>query len=295
MKQLLTSAAALILGATIAPRPWSPMAPPDPQLNDLLNRAAKYVEDYEDRFELFVATEDYLQEVSGPGGRESRRLQSELVVTHLPNSDRVALRDVYKVDGRAVRDRDARLVALLSKPTNDAQERAKLIMDESARFNIGPVRRTINVPTLALMFLRRENLQRSSFQLKGFSTEASTRLAQVIFEEVGRPRLIESSQDLAAHGRFWFETDTGRVTKTELTFRSSEEDSARVTVTYRMNPNFGECLPILMEEEYRLESSRPLGPTTGSAARPALSMLVKGRATYSDYRKFRTSATVIIR
>ena len=293
--KLLTSAAALIVGTAIAPRLWSQAAPPSPQLSDLLNRAAKYVEEYESRLELFVANEDYVQEVSGPGGHESRRLQSELVLTHLPNSERVALRDVNRVDGHAVRDRDARLTTLLSKPTNDAQERVKLIMEESARFNIGPVRRTINVPTLALMFLRRENLDRSSLQLKGFSTEASTRLAQVAFEEIARPRLIESSQDLAAHGRFWLEPDSGRVTKTDLTFRSAEDDSARVTVTYRMNPSFGESLPALMEEEYRLESSRPLAPTTGSAARPAVTTLVKGRATYSDYRKFRTSATVIIR
>ena len=65
----------------------------------------------------------------------------------------MTFRDVYEVNGQKVRDRDARLEALFMNPDDSILGRAEAIRRESARFNLGPAYRDINVPTLALVML----------------------------------------------------------------------------------------------------------------------------------------------
>ena len=66
----------------------------------------------------------------------------------------MGFRDVFQVDGRAIRDHEDRLMKLVTQPASDSIAQAKRMADESARFNLGSIVRTINMPTLALMFLR---------------------------------------------------------------------------------------------------------------------------------------------
>ena len=81
----------------------------------------------------------------------------------------VELRDVAASDGVPVRDREARLEALFTKPNSDRLKQAQGIVAEGARFNLDPaeirLNRTINLPLTALRFLRAADQHRSSFRV----------------------------------------------------------------------------------------------------------------------------------
>jgi hypothetical protein len=71
-----------------------------------------------------------------------------------PQEDWFALRDVNEMDGATVGDGLVLFKQLFSGPRETVTERGMAIAAENARFNLGDVYRTINVPTFALRFLR---------------------------------------------------------------------------------------------------------------------------------------------
>ena len=65
--------------------------------------------------------------------------------------------------GRAVQDRESRLQRLLLGAGDVSTARARQILAESARFNIGPVLRNVNTPAVSLMVLHEANQARFTF------------------------------------------------------------------------------------------------------------------------------------
>jgi hypothetical protein len=123
-------------------------------------RAGSYVEKYQQDFSPFLAGERYVQEVRDAA--ERRVLISEFALVRVEDADCtlwLAFRDVVEVDGRAARDREERLRRLFITPPANVLAQARAIAIESARYNIGEMTRTVNVPTLALESLetRRRN------------------------------------------------------------------------------------------------------------------------------------------
>ena len=80
-----------------------------PDLAPILELAGRYVIAYQKTFSDLVAEEDYRQDLSAPTGRFNRRSRAEMVFVSLPGPIPWAVfRDVYEVDGKKVRDREAR-------------------------------------------------------------------------------------------------------------------------------------------------------------------------------------------
>src|SRR5688572_17533548 len=114
----VASAAALVPEAAAAQRQA------DGKLETLLRRASEYAENYGARLALVLATERYEQRViadarsRGSGG--SQQGQTRVLVSDViwaPSDQEVVLlfyRDVYSVDGKAVRDRRDRLLPLFA-------------------------------------------------------------------------------------------------------------------------------------------------------------------------------------
>jgi hypothetical protein len=153
--RLLCAVAMTAAGAATAAQPAS--------LGDVLARAEQYVTQYERRFSALVAEEHYVLEVRRPaaqrgGVRESRTLRSDYLLVQLDaGAGWMPFRDVFEVDGRRVRDREDRLGRLFMVPATEAAfDQAVRIMADSTRYDLGGVTRTINVPTLALLFLHPE-------------------------------------------------------------------------------------------------------------------------------------------
>jgi hypothetical protein len=237
-----------------------------PRVEDVLKVAGTYVGVYEKTL-AFVAEEEYTQQVA----LDHRTLHSDILFIRDELFGWLEFRDVARRDGIPVRDREERLLALFTKPNPDRVKQAQRVVAEGARFNLNPpgkrVNRTINLPLTAVRFLRTADQYRSSFRIAGFNPR--TRVVALEFTERHQPRLIETTDDAAATGRFDIETATGRVISSRLTLQTGET-VAVIRVQFGADAHLGVDLPQTMYEEYR-------GAFVG---------LVTGMARYSRYRQF---------
>ena len=280
--------------AAAGEHPQPPALPPaqhDSSLALLLDRVSQYVWDYGRELSSVVSEETYTQEVHGDSnvGRvnvtingkpvpawttKSRQLVSDFLLVRPPGLDGwLPFRDVFEVDGERVRDRQDRLVKLFLQSAPDvALESANEILRESARYNIGPIRRNLNLPTLALWFLEPESRHRFSFRRAGEETLAGRRVSVLDYSETSHPTIIKTSggDDVPASGRLWVEPANGRILRTVL-----KASVATITVTYAPREELpGLWLPVMMEEKYA-----------------AGNLAITGTATYARFRQFQVSTT----
>ncbi len=287
MRGSVTVATALIVMLCVPP---TRAAVQQPETAGLLAKAAAYLESYEQAFSVVVSEETYQQElqidprpttmklVVDQTIRKERTLRSDVLQTSIGQREWVAFRDVYEVDGQVVRDRDTRLQKLFvdtpAQATAQTMDQARRIVAESARFNLGTLRRDINVPTMALTYLRESNQPRSAFAIAGRKDISGVPAVVLEFKERSKPTIIRSPKaDLPATGHFWIEPETGRVLKSEISI-ADRRSSAKITVTYGAVPKLTVWAPILMIEEYT-------GPETISA-----------KASYANFRQFAVSVGI---
>ncbi len=261
---LLLASSALAVGlvtletaAAVASAP--PAVPAD--LVPVLERAARYVLDYEQAFHDIAAEEAYTQWTeprlrTSPAGPSllctpqgcRRTTRADVVFVRLEGEvPWGTFRDVFEVDGQKVRDREARLESLfgVSSPASGLQ-RVQAILKESSRYNVGPAVRNINFPTLALAFLHPRNQRRFAWKRGGTRRFGTVSGLEVEFEETARPTLVGDDErgDLPAKGRFWIDAAHGTVLRSETTFRF-EPDRARayVATQYRAEPKLAMWVP----------------------------------------------------
>jgi hypothetical protein len=257
--------AVTVLGILLAGESSLPAADDAPTLKVVLGRAGNYVVRFERDLATLVAEEHYVQEVVDAGPLEHRELRSDLLfVSRLGMHRYVEFRDVFEVDGRGVRERNERLTELARNPSDASMSQ---IVRESARYNIGDIERTINVPLLPLMFLIPENQRRFKFNVqKGaqpLSTSkdlpssspyftVSTEVWVIEYREVERPtiiRFVDGRRSIPVHGRFWIEPASGRVLMSEL-IAEDRVVHATTDVSYQSEPVLDLFVPIEMREIY---------------------------------------------
>ena len=190
---------------------------PDPVLATILEKAGAYVEEYGEAFRDVVAEEAYTQWNSG----HRRHSRSDLVFVSIPGAiPWTCFRDVFEVDGLKVRERESRLEKLfLAEPRASALKKADGIIVESAHYNLG-ARRTINVPTLPLLFLHPENQSRFRFERKGSRRFGDREAVEIAFAETARPTLVNDGGggNVTASGRVFVDPRDGVVLRTEASF-----------------------------------------------------------------------------
>jgi hypothetical protein len=236
---------------------------PDARLRETLRRAAVYVAEYRERLALLCASERLEQSVWTRSTRVDRaRTTSSTAsttrvlvsdVVWVPSDDALVVafyRDVLSVDGAPVRDRGARLLRLFPQgPSAAGREKAGEILLESARHNLGEVKRTTNFPTLALGFLHALNQPRFAFHDKGTASIGGRRALHVAYREEQHPTLTASQfgEQLEAEGGLWVALDDGAVLKTELRYPKA---ATNVDVFYAPDQRLGFWVPQRMLETY---------------------------------------------
>jgi len=250
----------------------------------LVLKASAYVEAFQKNFGSMVSEERYEQRIrrapsangstNRPGGPAATVLVSDFLLVQVPGEGWLPFRDVFERDGKQVRDREERLAKLfLSESARPNFERARQIMDESARYNIGNVSRNINIPTLVLTLLTPVHRTRMRFE-----TEKADDTGTIVeFRETSRPTYIATTggRDLPVYGRFWMDASTGTIVRTELHAVDTGVE-AHITVHFAHDASAGMFVPARMEERYR----RSRDPNE-----------VHGLATYSKFRRFQVSTT----
>jgi hypothetical protein len=242
------------------------------------------------RDDFLLAEDGAPQEIVSFEAVEAPPARADIVFARLaPPVQWATFRDVYEVNGAPVRDRDGRLERAFRESPDTAVARAEAILVESARYNIGPVR-TINLPTLPLLFLHPLNQARFTFERRGRGSGGTG--VEVAFREQTRPTIVrefagsrtpidraaprpsQSGSDLPAEGRFWIDPRRGTVVRSEVRFRFAAGATATVTTTYRAEPSLAMWVPAEMKERYE---GGGFGQGTDAVAR------------YSRFRKFQVT------
>lgn len=252
-----------------------------PTVAALLEAGGKYVADYDKKFSAVVSEEKYDQTATQPGFRipQRRTLISDVILINAGIAGWISLRDVFQVDGSPVRDHTDRLLKLLTNPAPDAYQQALRLVQEGARFNIGNLSRSINVPSTALRFVRQDMQSRSKFSVNGLKTVDGNRVAELEFKETGTPRMIRTQTDAPAEGRIWLDPANGRIVQTELSLRFEKGSAARITVHYAPEAKISLWVPVRMDEMYTLDSGQ----------------MITGRADYRNFRMFSVDVNTIIK
>jgi len=117
-----------------------------------VNKAAEYVREYREQLTYVMATERYVQKVTGGLSQYDmdETLASDVYFVYVP-ADKVwmAIRDVEIVDGKTLKQRE-NVRALLNSGQVGA---ARALKDKNSRYNLGTVVRNFNEPTLSLLVL----------------------------------------------------------------------------------------------------------------------------------------------
>jgi hypothetical protein len=197
---------------------------------------------------------------------------SEFGIVRVPDNPQwLGFRDVVRVNGSAVQDRDERLASLFENLTVDAIEQAQRISAEGARYNVGPLRRSINDPALVLELLDGRNAQRMRIQKVREVTSDNVPAWIVRFRETGRPTVVRSSSlgDVPANGQAWIDSTTGRLLRVQATIGAISGVRCEVDVTFGKVPEVEFFVPTRMMERC----------FDGA-------FVQEGEASYGNYRKF---------
>jgi hypothetical protein len=286
----LTGGALLALFLAAAPAAQTPSALPE-----LLAAASAHFDNYITQVAGIVCEEDYVQDVLSAsvvrlGARGlivpvHRTLRSDLLLVRVnEGSGWMQFRDVFEVDGEPVRDRTDRLAKLFLQPSSSIGVQIEAISKESARYNIGDVVRTINVPLLGLRVLNRRLQPNFRFHIDS-PGDAGKRLPKspsfavppgvvvLSFDETRVPRTMVRSpngKNIPSRGRIWMNPAGPRIVMTELRVNSFPYE-ATIHVAYGDVPGIEVPMPVEMHELYlNLSASRR----------------VEGAARYSNFRKF---------
>src|SRR5262245_2235410 len=268
-----------------------PLRAQSPQVAAIVDKAADYVAGYTRDFVGVVAEETYRQDVQGArgtdprgfpieGSRQKRELKSDVLLVRAPAGDQwMQFRDVFEVDGKPVRDRAERLARLFLDRSATAQEQVQAITAESARYNIGSVSRTINLPVLALAVLEPGNRPWSAFNGRQ-KKDGPDSIWELDFHEERGNTLIRTSrgQPMPARGKLIVEGASGRIVSTELA-ADDEAVRAQIEVSYAAQPVVGLWMPREMREKY---------VTKGG-------MTIEGRAAYSKFRRYQVTVDQTIK
>jgi hypothetical protein len=244
----------------------------DPQLTLLLARMSEFIAAYVQEFGNVVAEEDYVQRLIR-GGSNQVHLKSDILLV-MTNAEVgwTQYRDVFDVDGRSVRDREARVQKLFLENPTAAPRLALEISNESARYNVGTLFRNINTPTLPLEYLSPKRIGGLAFWRDGEETVDGIRAVRLAFEETARPTMVQPDvgprADIPARGTYWVDASSGRILRTRILLTAGRAEMS-TTVSYKSAQNIGLWVPAEMHEKYTTTTEE-----------------IEGRATYKNFRSF---------
>ena len=300
---------AAVLLATVVSVPSAASGPDEDRigLSELTDRVIDYVERFHREMEGAVLSERYVQvlrkpcciEPRTPGenpglgwGQENttkrskgivarRQLESEVLLIPVSGGMRIGYRDVFEVDGRPVATRTERLRQLFAQSSARSEVELGRIAAESARFNLGPLTRTTNLPTTPLLYLARSIRPKLHISSGGRERSESKELAVLEFREDGSPTLVAdvSGVDLPARGWLLVDPSTGAIHELELRFGEGVRRVLRVW--FREEPRMDVLVPERMWEWYeRVRIPQEKWPVD-----------LEALATYTDVRLFTVSTS----
>lgn len=244
----------------------------------------RYLTDYEPQLSALVADEVFQQEMLPPTMSDlvpnvTRRLDSEVAFARLPgDSFWLGYRRVIKVNGRAVADAGPALTKLLAIDGTDRVAQAKLLVMQSSEHNLGWPR-TFNMPNLPLELLQPRYRERFAVELGEADRIRGRSVVELRFTELAGPSIVVFGErhDLLSRMQVWIDSANGAILRARIRLAAKGIfDEPEIAVEFVDDRKLGLLVPAQMQE--RFLSSRGAG---------------WGRAKYSNFRRFQTSARIV--
>jgi hypothetical protein len=161
--------------------------------------------------------------------------------------------------------------------------RIRRLRDENARFNIGGIHHNFSDPALALQFVDPSVQPRFNFTRRGRQIINGLVTWPIAFSERAAPTMITvDGRNALSTGMIWV-TSSGIVIRTRLELADpASHFRLGMGVSYGRDAKLGAWVPVRMEEAY--SQSRNGG---------AVNEEIACSATYSNYRRFETSARIV--
>jgi hypothetical protein len=255
-----------------------------PTLESVLAKAGEYAATYNKATSVLIAEERYEQLLRPYGSTRTdmlasgamlgqmgtpklRRTRSEFALVAIREAQAwLAFRDVFEVDGKALRPEKDRLERAFTQTPDTGLAAARALADAALKHNLGRTLRDVNVPTFPLMFLMPRQQAGFAFTKKGEKRVDNATVWVVEYVETQRPAIatMADGSPKPARGEVWVEPTSGCVVKTHLVFdtldafpdmklhpeRYSDFPRATIDVTYKLDAALNAWLPVEMEEDY---------------------------------------------
>ncbi len=262
-----------------------------PTANDLRARLNVYLADYEPKLSELIADELMIQQNrrgertagGGIGPPEFRTIRSEVAFIALPgDAGWMGFRRIIKVGSDLVEDQLGALTTGLAGGSQDDYARARAMLAESARFNLGSPR-TINLPNLPLELLHARHASRFSVRIAGQEHVRGKKTTKLVFVEDVAPTIIRShdGSQMRSIVSAFIEPDTGRLWRADVITRDPSQGGFAfdhvISVAFENNRKLEMLVPAQMHEEFFAGANRRGW----------------GDATYSNYRRFQTAARIV--
>lgn len=280
---LATLVAGTVLTATaLSAQPVArPAGGQAPTLDALLDRMGVYLVEYETQLSSVVADEKFEQNVYLRGST-GQTLESEVAFIRLPGgAEWLGFRDVRKVNWKPVKSGGPSISDVLTASAGD-MKKAFAIANASAKHNLG-LPRTVNVPTAPLDIVHPMHRAAHQYVLAGEESVRGTRTMVVRFDEVARPTLVREPNGtyLISSGRVWIDPATGAVWRIEWIYQAEKRFASaapppKLRVEFAPHEALGMMVPRTMTEVFSVPRGRG-----------------EGRATYTNFRRFGTSARIV--
>jgi hypothetical protein len=261
----MTRLALLLVGIAVTPLvPVAQSAAPTALIRE---RVADYVQRFVDDLTNVVAEERYVQEFRRAPDR--RRLRSDFLLVKSPGEEHryQTFRDVLEVDGRPVRDQQARITQLFLEPFASAVKRAGEIEAESFRQSLR--RGRLVDPLQGISCLQAFYQPQFEFSVASAARGAGADVIELHFTQI----TSTGRSQIPLRGKALLVEQTGRVLKTELTAGSGS--NVRVTTT-----EFGFNAALRIDVPLRVRDQMPISGGDEFS----------GTAEYTNFRRFQVRA-----
>lgn len=257
-----------------------------PSVEDLVSAAAAYMTSYATKVSGVTLDEMLLLAENSMTirGTVPQRVSSDLILLNV-GGEILGLRDVYAVDTKPLRPKEARIAKVLAEPTAATWQAAQQFSREHAVYLRANVVLWFSDPALALRCLKAQHRARLTFKLEGSKRMNGAQVYGLGFKETDKElafSILQMPGDPLASGRFWVEPGTGRIHQTEF-WPQSGTDTARVLVQYAPDEKLGVLLPRSASHTFETrEASYGISGAggVGNAAR----LNFESTATYSNPR-----------
>jgi hypothetical protein len=256
-----------------------------PTVPDVLKSAGEYLSQYAQKLGAVMAEEEYTQREPAIASA-NRRLVSDVAFIGLDNGQIAVYRDVASLDGREVRPKDGRLAGLFATaPTQASQDQAAAYTEEGARYYMSPNLRTLDIPTLALEFLRAESQSESEFTFDGGTrNQDGAQVATLKFKADRNADVLPTPEGSATSGKIWIDVTTGAVRQTELVV-SAKHFTFRTTTKYAHDKGLDLWVPSEMTQIAEVSNAASGLSNMGAGGQMGSKQSLEGRARYSKYRR----------